>query len=98
MIIAIIIGIWFFRLAKEAELNKGLWAAIGVLSFILGQFVLAFILALIVPELFDGMGVEIVVGIIGGALGVGVAYYILHNAIKAAPKKMSKSELIDDDF
>ena len=98
MIIAIIIGVWFFRLAKEAELNKALWAAVGVLSFILGQFVLAFILALFMPELFDGMGAEIIVGIIGGAIGVGVSYYILQNAIKSAPKKMSKSELIDDEL
>lgn len=98
MIIAIFIGIWFFRLAKEAELNKGIWAAIGVVSFILGQFLLAFVLALVAPELFDGLGTEIVIGIVGGALGVGISYYVLQNTIKNKPTRTSDSDLIDSDF
>ena len=98
MIIAIIIGFWFFRLAKEAGLSKGLWAAIGVLSFILGQFFLAFLLLLIVPELFDGLGGELIIGIIGGAIGVGVSYYVLQNTIKNKPSRSSDSELIDNEF
>ncbi len=98
MILAIVIGVWFFKLAKYAGLNKGLWAAIGVLAFILGQFFLTYILALIVPQIFDGMMVEMLVGIAGGVLGVVISYIALQNAIKNKPKRSEDSGLIDNEF
>ena len=99
MIVAILIAVWFYRLADSKNLNKFLWAAIGGLSFVIAQLILGVAIALLFPKTLENFVLQILVGILSGAAGVWIAYIAL-NKTAGNPNNSTKnnSDLIDDNF
>lgn len=95
MIAAIIIDVWFYRLADTNNLNKVLWPIVGIVSFILGQFLAGMVVGLTSPSSINDQGVLIVAGLIGGALGTVIAYLIIQGEIKKQKAKTNDS-IIDE--
>lgn len=95
MIAAIIIGVWFYRLADTNKLNKVLWPIVGIVSFILGQFIAGMVIGLTSPSSINDQGTLIIGGLIGGALGTLVAYLIIQSQIKSQKAKTNDS-IIDE--
>lgn len=94
MLIAILIGFWFNRLAKENNANQTVWVILGIVSYLAGQFALALIIGLIDVSLLDNIGASFVIGIVGGLIGVFVAKYFLEKSVKNNPKD-AEDDIID---
>lgn len=94
MLLAILIGFWFNRLAKENNANQTTWVIVGIVSFLAGQFILALALGLINYNLIESRGASIIIGIIGGLIGVFVAKYFLEKNVKNKPTD-DKDDILD---
>jgi hypothetical protein len=96
MILAILFGIWFYRIAKKHNLLAGLWAAVGALSYVVGQLLVAAVMLANDPGMTDEMQL-LIPGIIGGLLGTAIAYGILMQAAKTKGKNNSGNDNLLDD-
>jgi hypothetical protein len=95
MILAILFGVWFYRIAKKHNLLVGLWAAVGALSYVVGQLIVAAIMLANDPGISDDMQL-LVPGVIGGLLGTAIAYGIMMQVAKNSGKKSGDDNLLDD--
>jgi len=98
MIIILVIGFLFYRMANEAGMNKFLWPALGIIAYFVAQFVVGFIVAIINPELITSTMSQIILGLASGIIGVSVIYLVFQNAKKNQGNKPNDSNLIDTDL
>lgn len=94
MLIAILIGFWFNRLAKENNANQAFWVILGIVSYLAGQFALALVIGLIDVNLLDNVGASLLIGIVGGLIGVFIAKYLLEKNVKNKPVE-NEDDILD---
>lgn len=100
MIILIIIGIAFWRMAQAKELNAILWTVIAVASYFVAQLLAGFCIGLLNPYLLDNYGVVFVIGLSSGLFGVLLVWLAMNAAAKknAEIKTDEFSDVLDDEY
>jgi len=100
MILLIFIAMAFYKYAKKNGLNTVLWTIVAIVAHFGGQFLIAFIAIFTFLDQRDiTRGTDIVLGLIGSVIGLGIAYMLMVNAAKnKTKKKIFNDNLLDDDF
>ncbi len=98
MIVILIVGFWFARMAREAGMNKFLWPILGIAAYFIAQIVVGFAFGVIAPELLDSTGSQLVAGIVSGGVGVVIVYFIFQNVKKNQSNVSKETDLIDRDL
>jgi hypothetical protein len=93
------VGRAFYRLAETHKRSKWLFAILGVLTYYVTQFVFGFVVFSYMiangSVLTSGLELGItLIGILVGAAGVGLFYYLLKRAWEKNPKN-NNEELLD---
>jgi drug/metabolite transporter (DMT)-like permease len=88
------IGSTFARKAFDKDRSRGLWATIGIISYFLMQFVAGVFIFMMMPELLSDDASVLILNLVTGFGGVGIAYYILHRL----PDLREEIQAIDDDL
>lgn len=100
MILIIFAAIAFYNYAKKNGLNLILWPIVAIVSYFGGQLVLGIILFMTILDPMDlNKGLEIGLNLLGGAIGLGIAYLIM---VQSASKKLIRTEynadILDDEL
>ncbi|MDG1261191.1 MAG: hypothetical protein P8H59_02075 [Flavobacteriales bacterium] len=93
IIIAIVVARQFMSAAEKFNRTKGLWAVIGVVTFIGSQLLMGVILGLFF--LSDGdldVGNSLAINLVGLALGTGIAFLVLYLMKNNAEKNPTVNE------
>ena len=92
------IGRSFYKFAKDNGLNHILWVIISIASYYTAQFLVGIVIAFIDPSLLDNYGAIMLIGLISGFSGVGIAYLSMKNAAKNKVSSTSDSDILDEDL
>lgn len=98
--IAILVGIasLFVNFAKANDLNKWLWGVMSIVSFYAAQFLAGIFIGILAPDLLYSQGALIGISLLSGALGVGIAFFIMKNSAKKVKAKIVDTEVLDDNI
>jgi len=97
IILIIAIGKGFSKYAKKNNLKGGVWATIGVLSYILGQVAGVIILAITNPYDLENFGMLYAFGLPGAAIFTLTSFLIMKSVAKNKVE-IADSEILDDNL
>lgn len=83
----------FARKAYDKDRNRYLWGFIGIASYFLMQVLAGIIMRLTNPDWLNNQGILTGIGLASGFVGVGIAYYFLHNL--SDPIEETDADLLD---
>ncbi|MBI3135730.1 MAG: hypothetical protein HYZ14_13725 [Bacteroidetes bacterium] len=92
MVVAALIGIWFYRTSKMNGLNAILWAVLGVASYFVGKVIAGVFIGIISPEMIDETMKLTLIGLVAGIVAVLITYWLMQMA--ASKKKNEKHSLM----
>ena len=86
MLIAILIAVGFYRSAKKRQMNAVLWAVLGLVGWIGGQFVAIFFMGLVDPNSIDlnDRTQVMIYGIVGAVIGTILVLIFFENVPQKA--------------
>jgi uncharacterized membrane protein len=88
----------FARLAFDKERNRVFWGVTGVVSYFLTQFIAGMIIVLINPELLTDGTIVMILNLVFGFLGVGIAYFILNRLPDLREVQDTDTDLLDSNL
>jgi hypothetical protein len=85
----------FAKIAFDKNLNRYLWGSIAVGSYLLGQVLMVFFIALVNPDVLNNTASLTVCGVCGGLICVGIAYVILRRIPEKEDHISINKDLLD---
>jgi peptidoglycan/LPS O-acetylase OafA/YrhL len=98
IVILVSIALTFSKLAHSKNLNRYLWGFIGVISYYIAQLLAGVFIAIFSKDLKNNQEAILVIGVLAGLLGVGIAYFILQKMPDSEEIKHNRKDLLDSNF
>lgn len=98
LIILVSIATTFSNLAHLKNLNRYLWGFIGVISYYLAQLLAGISIAIFSKDLKNNHEAMMIIGILAGLLGIGLAYFTLQKMPDAEEIRHNQKDLLDSNF
>ena len=98
MILIIVVGAYFFNYAKRNNMNKILWAILGIASYFIGQVVAGAIIGLTAPDLLQEDITIMFIGVLAGGLTTYLTYLLMVKESKKKQDSSIDSDILDSDL